>query len=219
MTPNLDAAAIKATETLIKRRITAPPVFPLPILKATPGVLVLPFTEMAARIGSDRASVINAFGAENRDAVTSVCSVAGKLRYFVAYNQRLPLYVLQRALAREMGHIALGHDGSRPEDVRQAEALCFARHLLCPRPLIRAIQNAGIPITAETFGNITGCYGKCLADLQATPGARVPPQFNRMLREQLADYISNFVDCRSIIMRGDNSATVDFGTYMDDYEE
>ena len=219
MTPNLEAAATKALETLIKYHVTTAPVIPLPILKSIPGVLVLSFTEMADRIGLDRSSLINTFNAENRDVITSVSNVDGKLRYVVAYNQRLPFYMLQRSLARELGHIVLGHDGSRPEDVRQEEALCFARHLLCPRPLIVDIQDAGIPITIEALGNITGCYERCLVGIRKTPGVHVPPNLNRMVREQFADYVNNFVDCRSLMMNDDDTDLVDFGTYMDNYEE
>ena len=219
MTPNLDRAATAATETLIRHRIASSPISPLPILKSLPGVLVLSFTEMAAEIGIDRDDLIRAYNDQSKDAATLVRQVGGKLRYFVAYNQRLPFYMLQRALARELGHIVLGHDGSRPEDVRTTEALYFARHLLCPRPLIRAIQDTGIPITIEMLGSITGCYERCLIGIQKTGGAHVPPELNKLVREQFTDYVANFVDCQAILTTDDDSMLVTFGTYMDNYEE
>lgn len=219
MTPNLERAATAAIETLIKYRISTAPVIPLPILKSIPGVIVVSFTEMADRIGLDRASLVSTFNAENRDVITSVREENGKLRYVVAYNQRLPFYMLQRSLARELGHIVLGHDGSRPEAVRQEEALCFARHLLCPRPLIADIESAGIPITIELLGSITGCYERCLIGIRKTPGVRVPAELNRQVREQFADYVNNFIDCQSILTSEDESAPVDFGTFMDNYSE
>ena len=217
MLPNFDRAAIAAAETLIKYNITSAPVMPLPMLKTTPGVIVLSFEEMACRVGLDRSSVLNAFTIENRDVITSVRQKEGKLHYVVTYNMRLPFYMLQRALARELGHIVLGHDGSRPEEVRQAEALCFARHLISPRPLIRAIQEAGIPITLETFGNITGCYESCLAGMQKTPGANVPAPLNRSVKRQFAQYVENLVDCQPVSAYV--PAPVDFGSYMDNYED
>ena len=219
MTPDYDAAATKACETLIKHNICCAPVDPLPILKSMHGVLVLTFAEMANAIGLDRHDVITSFASDNRDVVTSVNLINGKLRYFVAYNQRLPFYMLQRALARELGHIILQHDGTRPEDVRMEEAFCFARHLLCPRPLIKALQAAINPLTIEMLGNVTGCYERCLAGMRRTPGAHVPAELNRLVKDQFEDYISNFIDCHEILTANDITGIADFGTFMENYEE
>ena len=219
MTPDYTRAATAAAETLITYHVTSAPVAPLRILKALPGVIVLSFTELASGLGMDRKDLLEQYGDVNKDAVTIVKEVAGKPRYFVGYNMLLPEYLLQRAIARELGHIVLGHDGSRPLEVRMQEAMFFARHLLCPRPLIRAIQEAGIPITVETLGLITGCYERCLIGLQKSHGVRVAPELNSMLREQFAAYVENFVDCRAILTANDDSALVNFGSYMDNYEE
>ena len=131
----------------------------------------------------------------------------------------LPEYLLQRAIARELGHIVLGHDGSRTEEVRMMEAMFFARHLLCPRPLIKAIQDANIPITIETLGLITGCYERCLVGLQKSHGVFVTPELNRQVRELFSAYIQNFIDCQSILTANDDSMLVNFGSYMDNYQE
>ena len=219
MTADYEQAALKATETLIKHHITTAPVDPLPILKTMPGVLVMSFAEIASKIGMDRKSVLCSFSSDNRDVVTSVTNVGGKLRYFVAYNQRLPFYMLQRAMARELGHIVLKHDGSRPEDIRQEEALIFARNLICPRPLIKALMDEIKPLTIETLGNVTGCYERCLLGIRKTPGAHVPAELNRKVKEQFSDYISNFLDCRRILTDNDITDEADFGIYMDNYEE
>jgi len=219
MTPDYEKAATKALEMLVKHNINTAPIMPLPVFKRTPGVLVLSFAEMSSSIGMDRADIVNAFETEQHDAVTSVHNVNGKLHYLVAYNQRLPLYIVQRALARELGHIVLGHDGSRPEDVRMAEAYCFAHHFLCPRPLIRAVQDAGIPLTVEVLGNMTGCYERCLIGMRKTPGVRVSPDLNRAIREQFSDYIENFIDFQRYLSKSDESMLANFGTYMDGYEE
>ena len=159
------------------------------------------------------------YGTMNKDAFTLAKDVGGKLRYFVGYNLLLPDYLLQRAIARELGHIVLGHDGTRPEDVRMMEAMFFARHLLCPRPLVKAIMDANIPITVETLGLITGCYERCLVGMQKMHGVHVRPELNRKIREQFSVYIQNFVDCRGIITNNDESMLVNFGSYMDNYEE
>lgn len=218
-TANLDRAATAAAETLIKYHVNSAPVAPLRILKSIPGVIVLSFAELALGMGMERKELLNQYGEQNKDAFTLVKDVGGRLRYFVGYNMLLPDYLLQRAIARELGHIVLQHDGSRPEDVRMTEAMFFARHLLCPRPLIRAIQEAGIPITVETLGLITGCYERCLVGLQKSHGVRVAPELNSMIREQFAAYVENFTDCRAILTINDDSPLVNFGSYMDNYEE
>ena len=219
MTPDYERAARLATETLIKYHIDTAPVLPLPVFKHIPGSLVLSFTEMSSRIGMDREDLLTSFDAESHDAITSVHYIDGQPRYLVTYNQRLPLYLLQRALARELGHILLGHDGSRPEDVRMAEAYCFAHHFLCPRPLIHAIQQSWIPVTVEVLGAMTGCYERCLQGMRKTPAVHVPAELNRQVRDQFKDYIVNFIDYEQYLSKTDESMLANFGTYMEGYEE
>ena len=218
MTPNYDRAATLAMETLIKNQICSAPVLPLPILKRTPGVLLVSFAEMSQSSGIERKNLVTMFGGENQDAVTSVHQKNGKLVYLIAFNQRLPIYMIQRSLAREMGHIVLGHDGSLPEDVRLAEAQTFAYHLICPRPLISALMKSGIRVSTEVLGNMTGCYDRCLLGMRKTPGANVPAELNRMVGEQFKDYLDNYLDYLTFV-KEDDSATADFGSYMDGYEE
>ena len=219
MTPDFDRAATAAAEVLIKYGICTAPVDPIPIFKKADGFNVVTFTEMSRMIGVDRSDVLSAFSAENHDAVSSAYLKDGHPHYLVAYNMRLPAYLIQRALAREMGHLVLGHDGSRPEDVRNAEALCFAHHLLCPRALIHAIQESGTRITVEVLGNTTGCYERCLVGMRHQPATHVPSELNRKIRAQFADYISEFLDFQSFLAREDDSMIANFGTFMDGYEE
>lgn len=219
MTPDYDYAAIRATETLLNYHVTSAPVIPLPILKSMQGVLVLSFAEMADTMGIDRKTAVHLFGDANQDAATIVKRVDDKLRYVIAYNQRLPFYLLQRSLARELGHIVMRHDGSRPDNVRTEEAIAFARHFLCPRPLVRLLQEAAVPLTVELIGNITGCYERCIAGLRKTPGSHVPAELNRLLKDRFRDYITNFLDFHQHILPEDESAIADLGTFMDNYED
>lgn len=219
MKPNYDLAATKAMETLIKYGISTAPVLPLPIYKKNPNILVLTFAEVSDAFKIDRKHFVTMMGEENQDAITTVNTDDGKLRYVVTYNQRLPFYMVQRSLARELGHIILGHDGSRTDEVRTAEAYCFAYHLLCPRPLIKAVQDAGIKLTVEVLGNMTGCYERCLLGMMQTPGAHVPAELNRQVKAQFSEYLDNFMSYQSILSRSDKSAVADFGTFMDNYEE
>ena len=217
MTPDYARAAALAMQTLIDNKISRTPVSPLPILKRVPGVLVLSFAEVSGIAEIDRDQIVDMSG-EYKGAVTFYVN-RGKARYIVAYNQQLPYAAVQRALARELGHIVLGHDGTRPADVRDAEALCFAHHLLCPRPLIHAVAAAGIPLTVEVVGTVTGCYDRCLADMRLEPAVRVPADLNRAVRDQFREYLRNYLDFQRILSRSDDSAPADFGHYMDGYEE
>ena len=221
MKPDFETAALKATEVLIQHKISAAPVIPMPILKNWPGVLLLSFTEMSANVGMDRSNLLELIGSENMDAVTYVQRDGDRLKYVVAYNQRLPEYMLQRSLARELGHIVLGHDGSRPESVRNAEAQCFAIHLICPRPLIHAFSRSGLPLTIESIGCMTGCYDSCLLKMRNTPGVHIPAEMNRQVRDQFHDYVTTYINFLSTHpFPNDLYLTLaNYGSYMDYYEE
>ena len=219
ISPNYDRAATAAAEILIKYKISKVPLDPIKIFSEADGFNLVTFAEMSHRIGMNREEFISAFPSESHDAVSSVFMKHGKPYYLVAYNMRLPQYIVQRALAREMGHIVLGHDGTRPEHVRNAEALCFAQHLLCPRALIHSIQESGIPITTEVLGNTTGCYERCLIGMRKTPATHVPAELNRKIKEQFSEYVSEFLDFQTFLSQEDESMIANFGTFMDGYEE
>lgn len=219
MTPDYQKAAIKATETLIKYGIYTAPVDPLPILKKIPGVLVMTFEEMSNRTNVGRSELLNMFGCENQDAVTTVYVNGNTLHYVVTYNKMLSTRIIDRALARELGHIILGHDGTKPEDVRNEEAKCFAHHLLCPRPLIHSLTEKGIKLTVETVGNITGFYDHCLSCIREQPSVIVPAELNRLVREQFDSYVNNLLEFQRYAELKDQSALADFGSYMEGYAE
>ena len=219
MTPDFEAAAIRATETLIKYGISTAPVDPLLILKRTPGVLAVSYESMSSDVDQDRRCVMSLFGEKNQDAFTSVSFKDGKPQYLVTFNQRLPAALIQRGLARELGHIMLGHDGTRPESVRNSEAKCFAHHLLVPRALIHALQASGLRLTVEVLGNLTGCYDYCLSCMRKQPAVHVSADLNRAVRDQFMPYIANFFEYQRYASLKDGSALADFGTYMEGYEE
>lgn len=219
MTPDFQKAATKAYETMITHRITAAPVQPLQIIGAMHNVVVVSFTEVSDIIRMERNEILSIMGCKCQDAITSAQSRNGKHQYVIAYNQQLPFYMLQRGLARELGHIILGHDASMPEDVRCAEAQCYAAHLLCPRPMIRSITDSGTPVTVEMVGTLTGCYGRCLAEMRKMPGTAVPAELNRQIREQFSDYVNNFLNYLSVAGNEDESPVADFGSFMEGYME
>ena len=219
MIPDLKTAAIKATETLIRHQVNTAPVAPLRILKEMPGVLVMSFESVSKEVNQDRKCVLSMLGEKNQDAYTVVNLVDGKKHYLVMYNKLLSSNLFQRALARELGHIVLGHDGSKPEDVRNEEAKTFANHLICPRALIHAIQATGMKVTTELLGNITGCYDYCLSCMRKQPEIKVPAELNRLVRDQFMPYVLNLFDFQRYATKKDVSSVADFGRYMEGYEE
>lgn len=219
MTPDYERAAIKATEILIKYGINTAPVDPLPILKKTPGVLVMTFEEMSNKINVERKELIDMFGCENQDAVTTAYVNGDRIHYVVTYNRMLSSRIIDRALARELGHIVLGHDGTRQEKVRNEEAKCFAHNLLCPRALIHSIQATNMRLTVELLGNITGFYDHCLSCLRKQPELHVPAELNRIVRDNFKPYIMNLFEFQRYASLKDGSALADLGTYMEGYVE
>lgn len=81
MTPNYELAALKAAEILIQHNICTAPVDPLPILKKTPGVLVMTFEELSNKVNMKRKDVLNIFGCENQDAVTNMYIDGDNIHY------------------------------------------------------------------------------------------------------------------------------------------
>ena len=219
MTPDYERAAIKAMETLIKFGVRTAPVDPLPILKLMPGVFVMTFAEASYMAHMDRKDLLNLYGCDNLDAVTNVYISEDKKHYVVTYNRLLPSRIVDMALARELGHIVLGHDGTRPEDVRQEEARCFAHHFMAPRPLIHAITASNLRVTEELVRNIAGFPECCLSCVRKQPGVTVPAELNRIVRDNFMPYILNFFEYQRHAARFDGSALADLGTYMDNYKE
>lgn len=216
--PDLDNASTKALEVIRDYGIKTTPITPLPVLKSMEGVKVRSLTDFSESMNQDRENVRALFG-RNMDAMTFHIDHP-KYKYIVVYSQRLPLYILQRALARELGHIVLEHDGQRlPEDVRMAEAHCFAHHFLTPRPIIHTIQSAGILLTIERLGSLTGCYERCLKQIRKIPATHVPASLNREVRDQFHNCLADYIELEKLLGEDDDLTPADFGTYMDGYVE
>lgn len=219
MTPDYERAATKAAETLIQYNIGTAPVDPLRILKSTPGVLVLSFEELSKLANIDRQQIIDLYGCENQDAVSTVYIGEDKLQYVVTYNKLLPAHIIDRALARELGHILLEHNGTKPEYIRNEEARFFAVHLLCPRPMIHALQAINIRITVEVIESITSLSEHCVNCIHKFPGVSVPAELNRKIAQQFMEYILNYFEFSRYASMRDSTALVDFGDYMYKYKE
>lgn len=220
MKPDYDRAAIAAMEILVNHQITKTPIGPLPLLKNYPGVRVISFAKMANEINTERDELVPLFVA-NQDAATFRLGMdIDNVEYVVVYNMRLPYEIICRAIAREFGHIVLGHDGiTRPYEIRRAEAMCFAHHLLSPRPIIQLLRESGILITMNVLSDTTGCIDECVDDMREIPGVHVPAELNRKVRDLFSRGISEYARFHQAAHKPDKSPVVDFGTFMDNYEE
>lgn len=219
MKPDFETAAIKAIELLDKYEIGTAPIDPLPLLKKTSGVLVMSFAEMSEKTNIERKDILGAFGCQNQDAVTTLYINGEMAHYVVTYNSMLSSRIIEKALARELGHIILGHNGTKPEEIRNEEAKCFAHHLLCPRPLIHLVQAIGIRLTTELLANITGFGDLCVSCMRRQPSVNVPAELNRRVRDRFKNYVINLLDFQRYASLKDGSALADLGSYMDGYVE
>lgn len=219
MKPDIDRAATKAMEILIENGITETPIDSLSILLKCPGVRVLSFTKFATQAGIERNDLVPMFG-KNQDAATFRIGMnIENVQYVVVYNMRLPHEIIMRGVARELGHIVLGHDGiTRPSPVRMAEAMCFAHHLIAPRPIVQMLREQ-LPLTMNVFSDTTACSEECVDDLRNIPGAHVPAELNRevkrLFERGIMEYIRFYKDSQKL----DKSPLIDTGTYMDNYVE
>ena len=219
MKPDYDRAAALAMKTLLKNKVTQTPVDSLSILLNYPGVRVMSFTRFAMQAGIEREDLIPLFG-ENQDAATFHLDMnIEDVKYVVVYNQRLPFDIICRGVARELGHIALGHDGqTRSTEVRRAEAMCFAHHLISPRPVLHMLQQA-FPLTMNVLTATTGCSDDCVEDLRMIPGARVPAELNRKVKALFERGINEYISFYRASKKPDKSGIINFGSYMDGYVE
>ena len=218
MIPDFDRAATAAMQILIDNQITETPIASTQILLNYPHVRVMSFANMADAQEINRSDLIPLFGI-NQDAATFRLDM-DDVQYMVIFNIKLPFEDIRRAIARELGHIVLGHDGqTRSTEVRRAEALCFAHHLLTPRPIVNMIQQSAIPFTLNVLVHTTGCSADCVEEIREIPGTNVSQELNRKVKELFEPHISEYIRFHQSANKPDNSPLIDFGTYMDGYQE
>lgn len=219
-TPDYDRAATAAMEILSNHDITETPIKPSRFLADYRNLRVVPFTHAASDAGLNRDDLVLMFGA-NQDAALFCLSMLGvDADYVLFYNMRLPEDIISRAIARELGHIVLGHDGvTRPFDVRYFEAMCFAHHLLTPRPIIQIFRDSNVTLTMNILTQVCGCSDDCVEDMQKIPGSYVPKELNQRMKRLFTPHIHEYIRFYNASLIKDRSPVVDFGTYMDGYED
>ncbi|MGN1020558.1 MAG: ImmA/IrrE family metallo-endopeptidase [Aristaeellaceae bacterium] len=131
--PDYDRAATAACRVLLRLRVERLPVRPLEMLRRCRDTYLCTFgqaAELLSLTGEELERL--AAGAE---AYTFRERQEGRERYVVCYRTGGNPARLNFTLAHELGHIVLRHEDAG--SAAEAEADCFASHLLCPEGVAR----------------------------------------------------------------------------------
>lgn len=153
--PDYHRAARLAYRTLLKLRINKLPVDILGICRRCKNTKVMTFWE-AEKEFSDYVGFLYG-GGPSESAFTLRTMIDGAMCNLILYNDDTMFNSVQRlrfSLAHELGHIVLGQ---REENsvMYEIEANCFAQHLLCPAPVVEALNlcdESRIFLFSKAFG-------------------------------------------------------------------
>ena len=76
-----------------------------------------------------------------------------------------------------------------------------------------------MPLTLNVLTATMGCSEDCVDDLRTIPGANVPAELNREVKELFARGINEYIQFYKASKKQDKTPLIDFGTYMDNYQE
>lgn len=148
--PDYDRAATLAYRCLVKLNISQLPIRPLEILRKCRNTVVYTYQQAAEFLHIEETDFDRRYG--EADAFT----IRGGEQYVVCYREGGNPARLNFTLAHELGHILLHHSDDTAAD--EAEANCFAGHLLCPAPVIRGMAADQVS---------TSCYVSRMAAINA----------------------------------------------------
>lgn len=127
--PDYDRAAIQAYRCLLHLRVTSLPVRPLDILRQCRNTAVFTYEDAAEYMD------ISPDDFERQCGGADAFTIRRGEEYIVCYRAGGNPARLNFTLAHELGHILLHH--AEDNAAAEAEANCFAGHLLCPEPAVR----------------------------------------------------------------------------------
>ena len=131
--PDYDRAATAACRVLLRLKVDSLPVRPLEMLRRCQDTYLCTFDQAADVMDLTNEELERL--AAGADACTFRETAGGRERYVVCYRTGGNPARLNFTLAHELGHIVLRH---REEDpAAEAEADCFASHLLCPEVVVK----------------------------------------------------------------------------------
>lgn len=127
--PDYDRAATQACRCLLRLQVNTLPVRPLEILRKCSNTAVYTYDEAAEYMDMP----LDDF--ERRCGEADAFTIRMGEKYIVCYRSGGNPARLNFTLAHELGHIVLHH--AEDNAAEEAEANCFARHLLCPEPAVK----------------------------------------------------------------------------------
>lgn len=150
--PDYHRAVRLAYRTLLHLKIAQLPVDIVSICRKCKNTVIIPYSE--AEPYADILGLDLQFDAPSEMAYTYRIEMPdGSIIHLLLYNDEpyQNAYRFRFTLAHELGHIVMKHRDSGY--VQEAEANCFAQHLLCPEPLVEALrENANEWLLSSSFG-------------------------------------------------------------------
>ncbi len=189
--PDYDRAATCACRVLLRAGVRTLPVRPRALLAGMRNVALLTYEQAAEALAMAPRDFDRRAG--DADAFTFRESGAGGARYVVCYRAGGNPARLNFTLAHELGHIALGHAALSAAE--EAEADCFAEHLLCPPPVIARLT------TPEAVSRT--CYVSLSAArmIRLRRRGQVDAPTRRALDALLTDYLRTISDTKRANVR------------------
>lgn len=135
--PDYDRAATCACRALVRAGVRTLPVRPRALLGGMENVALLTYDQAAEALEMASRDFERRVG--DADAFTFREDGANGARYVVCYRVGGNPARLNFTLAHELGHIALAHAALTAAE--EAEADCFAEHLLCPPPVLARLTS------------------------------------------------------------------------------
>ena len=126
MTPDLHRAARLAAKTLLRFEVNALPVDPAALLRRIPGARLMSFRQARDLLPPSQQWALDSY------TLLDAALLMGEAGWLILYRRDLPLPQRRYNFAHELGHLACRHGGGLHEPWQEAEADCFARHLLVP---------------------------------------------------------------------------------------
>ena len=152
--PDYHRAARLAYRTLLKLRIDKLPIDILGICKRCKNTMVMTFRDAEKKFDLPDGYFIS--NGPSESAFTNNRQIDDVSQNIILYNDDWMANSVPRlrfTLAHELGHILMKHEGNSM--MYEAEANCFAQHLLCPAPVVEALDlqdESKIFLFTSTFG-------------------------------------------------------------------
>lgn len=159
-------AARTAYRTLLAASEGKLPVNVRAIIKRLDNVRIMSYTQAALALGDSFSRLTQ--GVPSDSACTLVEEGPAGIRYLVLYNDDAGYGNEGRrrwSLAHELGHILLKHAGDSVG--AEIEADCFARHLLCPQPLLEGLDDPDEDVLCIAFGLSRSAARSALRGMEA----------------------------------------------------